>query len=76
MAYLTKKEILAELKKLGINSTSEINSYYKEYKDYSAKSSQAFPTRILRRIRRQLLQQRNANSLIFSKEKASKGMKR
>ncbi len=72
MAALTKKEIIAELKKMGISTTSEINSYYKEYKEYSAKCSQAYFTRILRRIRRQQLQQRNANYPTFSKEKASK----
>ncbi len=76
MASLTKKEILTELKKMGINSTSEINSYYREYKEYSTKSSQAFLTRILKRIRRQILQQRNAYSMTVSKEKASKRMKR
>jgi hypothetical protein len=42
MKNLSKKEVLAELKKLGINSTSELNSDYKKYKKYSAKSSQTF----------------------------------
>ncbi len=72
MAALTKKEILAELRKLGIDSTSEINSYYREYKEYSVKYSQTFFTGTLRRIRRQSLQKRNVNSPPFSKEKASK----
>jgi hypothetical protein len=70
MENLSKKEVIAELKKLGINSTSELNSYYKEYKRFSAKSSQAFFARILQRIRRQLLQQGNA-PLTLSKEKTS-----
>lgn len=34
MAALSKKEILAELKKLGFNSTSELNSCFKDYKQY------------------------------------------
>jgi hypothetical protein len=38
MVTLSKKEILAELKKLGINSTSELNSYLQEYKNYSLQS--------------------------------------
>lgn len=34
MAALTKKEILAGLKKLGISSASELNSYFREYSEY------------------------------------------
>ena len=34
MAGLTKKEILDQLKKLGINSTSELKSYFREYRNY------------------------------------------
>ncbi len=34
MAVLTKKEILAGLKKLGLNSASELDSYFKEYSEY------------------------------------------
>jgi hypothetical protein len=36
MAELTKKEIQAQLKKLGIQSSSELRTYSKEYKEYSA----------------------------------------
>ena len=35
MSSLTKKEIHAGLKKLGIDSSSELNAYSKEYKKYS-----------------------------------------
>jgi hypothetical protein len=35
MSALTKKEIHARLKKLGIHSSSELNAYFKEYKKYS-----------------------------------------
>jgi hypothetical protein len=34
MVTLSKKEILAELKELGVNSASELNSCLKEYKKY------------------------------------------
>ena len=34
MAALTKKEILAGLKKLGISSTSELDSYCREYNEF------------------------------------------
>ena len=37
MAELTKKEIQAQLEKLGIHSNSELTFYSKEYKEYSAK---------------------------------------
>ena len=50
MKDLTRKEILDELKKLGVNNTSELNAYYKEYKGYSAKSSQTFLENLLRKI--------------------------
>jgi hypothetical protein len=55
MKNLSKKEVLAELKKLGINSTSELNSYYKEYKGYSAESSETFLIKILRKIEKTTL---------------------
>jgi hypothetical protein len=35
MTQLTKIEIQAQLKKLGINSSSELSFYLKEYKEYS-----------------------------------------
>jgi hypothetical protein len=35
MTVLTKKEILAQLQKLGVQSSSELNSYVKEYEEYS-----------------------------------------
>jgi hypothetical protein len=35
MAALTKQEILAQLEKLGINSTPDINTYFQEYEEYS-----------------------------------------
>ncbi len=35
MAVLTKQEILAQLKKLGLSSTSEINTFFQEYEEYS-----------------------------------------
>ncbi|GBD96198.1 hypothetical protein BMS3Abin06_01081 [bacterium BMS3Abin06] len=34
MATLTKKEILAQLKKIGVNSTTELNTYSMEYEEY------------------------------------------
>ena len=34
MEALTRKEILAELKKLGINATPELMSYLREYYNY------------------------------------------
>ncbi len=36
MLSLTEKEILVELRKFGINSPSELNSYIEEYKTYCA----------------------------------------
>ncbi len=36
MAALTRKEIIAELRKLGINNISELKFYLKEYKTYYA----------------------------------------
>lgn len=59
MSNLTKKEIIAELKKLGINSVHEINTYYKEYKRYSSPNSKKFLSRTAQRIRRQILNKRN-----------------
>ena len=40
MIDLTKKEILFQLKALGINSTSEGSFCYNEYREYSEKTSQ------------------------------------
>jgi hypothetical protein len=54
-AQLTKKEILDGLKKLGLNSTPELNSFYYEYKKYSEKFSRVFFTRRLRMIKPMLL---------------------
>ncbi len=34
MALLTKKEILAQLEKLGLASASELNVYFREYEEY------------------------------------------
>lgn len=34
MKTLTKKEILDQLKKLGIDSSSELKNYLEEYKEY------------------------------------------
>lgn len=34
MIVLTKNEIFSQLNKIGINSHSEINSYFKEYIEY------------------------------------------
>jgi hypothetical protein len=34
MQILTRKEILAELKRLGINSPAELDMYRKEYESY------------------------------------------
>ena len=36
MASLTKKEILAQLDKLGVSSTSDIGSFIEEYENYSS----------------------------------------
>ena len=35
MTLLTKKEILAQLEKLGLSSASELNAYFREYEEYS-----------------------------------------
>lgn len=35
MTYLTKKEILAQLRKLGLKSASELHKYFREYEEYS-----------------------------------------
>ena len=35
MAALTKQEILAQLKKLGLSSASELNTFFEEYEEYS-----------------------------------------
>jgi hypothetical protein len=35
MATLTKQEILTQLRKLGIISASEINTFFEEYEEYS-----------------------------------------
>ena len=34
MAALTKNEILTQLKKFGVSSSSELNNYFKEYEEY------------------------------------------
>ena len=47
MKTLSKKEIIAELKKLGIDSTSEIKSYFKDYRGYSSKPSRSFIEKVL-----------------------------
>ncbi len=45
MSALTKKEVHAGLKKLGIHSSCELNSYFKEYKKYSTlKSTIHYPS--------------------------------
>ena len=62
MADLTKKEIIAELRKVGVHSTAEIDIYYREYREYSAQYSRAYFTKTLQRIRRQLFQRRNEHS--------------
>ncbi|MEW6599470.1 MAG: hypothetical protein AB1499_00725 [Nitrospirota bacterium] len=36
MASLTKQEILAQLKKLGVNTSPEIDAYFEEYEEYSS----------------------------------------
>jgi hypothetical protein len=36
---LTKKEVLSELKQLGINTVSELNSYFSEYKTYTLQNN-------------------------------------
>jgi hypothetical protein len=56
MANLTKKEIISELKNIGINSTAEINVFYIEYKKYLSQFPQGLRTRAARKIKRQLLQ--------------------
>jgi hypothetical protein len=48
MAELTKKEIQAQLKKLGINSSSELHYYSKEYREYSNNNRPSHSTRTLR----------------------------
>ena len=34
MDALNKKEVLAELEKLGIDTTSDLNTYFRQYKTY------------------------------------------
>jgi hypothetical protein len=34
MTVLTKKEILDQLQKLGVQSSSELDSYFQEYEEY------------------------------------------
>jgi len=34
MATLTKKEIVAQLKRLGINTLNELDSYMRDYDEY------------------------------------------
>jgi hypothetical protein len=46
MKELSKKEILGQLEKLGIDSTSELNSCLMEYKEFS-KSSHTFSAKTL-----------------------------
>jgi len=50
MEELSKKEILVQLERLGINSASELNSCLMEYKEYS-KSSHISSGKILRLIK-------------------------
>lgn len=56
MTNLTKREILSELKKIGVNSTAELNVYYREYKKYSSRYQLQLRARKARRIKRQLPQ--------------------
>jgi hypothetical protein len=69
MTDLTKKEIMAELKKLGIDHATELDRYYRDYRDYSIKFSQTAFARTLKKITRQLLRQRKINGINFHKEK-------
>jgi hypothetical protein len=69
MTDLTKKEIMAELKKLGIDHASELDLYYNDYREYSVKCSPTYFARTLRKIIRQLLLQRKVNGINFHKEK-------
>jgi hypothetical protein len=55
MANLTKKEIISELKKIGINSTAERNVFYREYKNYLSQCLQGLRTKAAWKIKRQLL---------------------
>lgn len=45
MATLTEKEIMDLLKKLGLESTSEIDTYFEEYRDYMARKNSPEPPR-------------------------------
>jgi hypothetical protein len=52
MEVLNKKEVFAELKKLGINTTPELKTYFREYKTYfnlQNKSSYILSKRISRK---------------------------
>jgi hypothetical protein len=69
MTDLTKKEIMVELKKLGIDRAPELDLYYRDYMEYSVKYSQTYFARTLRKIIRQLLRQRKFNGINFHKEK-------
>jgi hypothetical protein len=55
MDLLNKKEVLDELNKLGIDTTSELKTYFREYKTYfnlQHKSSNKLSKRISRRIKK------------------------
>jgi hypothetical protein len=75
MTDLTKKEVLDQLKKLGVHNTSELKFYYKEYKDYSVKYSQVYFSRILQRIGRQLLQRKHIITSHLLKRHSSRNIK-
>ncbi len=52
MEILSKKEVLAELDKLGIDTTSDLKTYFKQYKTYfklQNKSSYILSKRISRK---------------------------
>lgn len=91
MAILTKEEILAGLRKLGISSASELDSYFREYSEYlSLQDIRHLPQEYRKKIKcshpgRHLSAGRSvrvSNSLIssvdsrtFAKAKASRRMK-
>jgi hypothetical protein len=61
MEALNKNEVLAELEKLGIDTTSDLNTYFRQYKTYfklQNKSSYILSKRISRKNKKLSPQQK------------------
>lgn len=71
MAALKKKEILAELEKLGISS-HDIDLYYREYINYTAKATDNFLARTSQRIITHPLPKKILNALVNARKKTNR----